>query len=63
MATHFSSHAWKIQWTEETGGLQSMGCKESDTDEHAQTPKEEPTEQWLKNWGMWEKTHTAGSRR
>ena len=25
MATHSSILAWKIQWTEETGGLQSMG--------------------------------------
>ena len=29
MATHFSILAWKIPWTEEPGGLQSMGCKES----------------------------------
>ena len=25
MATHSSTLAWKIPWTEETGGLQSMG--------------------------------------
>ena len=25
MATHSSILAWKIRWTEETGGLQSMG--------------------------------------
>ena len=25
MATHFNILAWKIQWTEEPGGLQSMG--------------------------------------
>ena len=25
--------AWRIPWTEEPGGLQSMGCKESDTTE------------------------------
>jgi len=24
MATHFSMLTWKIPWTEETGGLQSM---------------------------------------
>ena len=24
MATHSSIHAWKIPWTEEPGGLQSM---------------------------------------
>ena len=27
MATHFSIHAWRIPWTEEPGGLQSMGSK------------------------------------
>ena len=31
MATHSSILAWKIPWTEEPGGLQSMGCKELDT--------------------------------
>ena len=25
MATHSSSPAWKIPWTEKSGGLQSMG--------------------------------------
>ena len=25
MATHFSILAWKIPWTEELGGIQSMG--------------------------------------
>ena len=25
MATHSSLHAWKIPWTEEPGGLQSIG--------------------------------------
>ena len=33
MATHSSICAWKIPWTEEPGGLQSMGHKESDTTE------------------------------
>ena len=28
MATHFSTVAWKIPWTEEPGGLQSMGSQE-----------------------------------
>ena len=36
MATYSSILAWRIPWTEETGGLQSMGCKDSDTTEHAQ---------------------------
>ena len=31
MATHCSVLAWRIPWTEEPGGLQSMGLKESDT--------------------------------
>ena len=30
METHFSILAWEIQWTEEPGGLQSMGSQESD---------------------------------
>ena len=25
MATHFSIHAWRIPWTEETEGLRSLG--------------------------------------
>ena len=31
MATHSTLLAWKIPWTEEPGGLQSMGLQESDT--------------------------------
>ena len=27
MATHFSILAWRITWTEEPGGLQSMGLQ------------------------------------
>ena len=27
MATHSGIFAWKIPWTEETGGLQSMGSQ------------------------------------
>ena len=30
-ATHSSILAWRMPWTEEAGGLQSMGHKESDT--------------------------------
>ena len=33
MATHSSILAWRIPWTEELGGLQSTGCKESYTTE------------------------------
>ena len=28
---HCSIFAWRVPWTEEPGGLQSSGCKESDT--------------------------------
>ena len=27
MATHFSNLAWRILWTEESGGLQSIGLQ------------------------------------
>ena len=33
MATHASILAWRIPWTREPGGLQSVGCRESDTTE------------------------------
>ena len=33
MATQSSVLAWRIPWTEEPGGLQSWGCKESDMTE------------------------------
>ena len=33
MAHHSSTLAWKIPWTEEPGGLQSMGSLESDMTE------------------------------
>ena len=33
MAPHSSTLTWKIPWTEEPGGLQSMGSLESDTTE------------------------------
>ena len=31
MTTHSSIHAWEIPWTEEPGGLPSMGLQESVT--------------------------------
>ena len=34
MTTHSSILAWNIPWTEEPGGLQSMGHKELDMTEH-----------------------------
>ena len=30
-ATHFSTVAWETPWTEESGRLQSMGLKDSQT--------------------------------
>ena len=33
MGTHSSILAWKISWTEEPCGLQSMGSQESETTE------------------------------
>ena len=37
MATHSSILAWRIAWTEEPGGLQSMASQESDTAERLST--------------------------
>ena len=37
MATHSSILAWEDPWTEELGGLQSMGSQESDTTERLHT--------------------------
>ena len=44
MATYSSTLAWKIPWTEDLGGLQSGGCKESDMTEHGCT-----REWWVQN--------------
>ena len=33
MATHSSILAWRIPWTEEPGGLQTMGLQSQDTTE------------------------------
>ena len=33
MVTHSSILAWRIPWTEEAGGLQSMGSKRADETE------------------------------
>ena len=32
MESHFGILAWKIPWTEEPGGLQSMGCQRVEHD-------------------------------
>ena len=36
MATHSSILAWRIPWTEEPGGLKTLGCKESDMTEETE---------------------------
>ena len=41
MATHSSTLTWKIPWTEEPGGLQSMGSQELDTTERLPFPNNE----------------------
>ena len=41
MATHSSILAWKIPWTEEPGGLQSMGLQGSDMTEQLHPPHQE----------------------
>ena len=43
MATHSSILAWRIPWTEEPGGLQSTGRKESDTTRHTGIRDLQPT--------------------
>ena len=40
MANQSSIPAWKIPWTEEPGGLQFMGSKESDTAEQLSMKQE-----------------------
>ena len=49
MATHSSILAWKILWTEESGGLQSIGHKESDTTEQLSTAQH-VYKLWRQKW-------------
>ena len=42
MATRSSILAWEIPWTEEPGGLQSMGSQESDTTEQLRNDNSPP---------------------
>ena len=37
MATHSSNLAWRIPWTEEPSGLQSIGLQRVGTTEHTRT--------------------------
>ena len=41
MATHSRILALEIPWTEESGGLQSMSCKESHTTEQLSTAQQQ----------------------
>ena len=41
MAPHSSILAWEFPWTKEPGGLQFMGCQESDTTEQLNNNKRE----------------------
>ena len=40
MATHSSILAWRIPWTEEPGGLKSMGSQELDTTDRLKRERE-----------------------
>ena len=56
MATHSSTLAWKIAWTEEPGGLQSMGHEESGMTEATENVHIDPTKPyvWASQWdGPW----------
>ena len=59
MATCSSIFAWRITWTEEPGGLQSMG-KESDTTEHAHTRHYGEKTQLAIGLSTWVPWHGAG---
>ena len=57
MATHSSILAWRIPWTEEPGGLQSMASKELDTTErlhfHFQDAKDQRATHRKRNSIFW----------
>ena len=59
MVTHTSNPAWRIPWTEETGGLQSMGSQESDMAEQLCTHSTHmrfPVAQLVKNLPLMKET-------
>ena len=62
MATHSSILAWRIPWTGEPGGLQSMGLKEQDKTEwlNMHTQEIEIKSYWLEENiykpSLWERT-------
>ena len=51
MATHCSILAWKILWTEEPGGLQSMGSQGVGRSEHTRI-QYMPYEQIAPSWSF-----------
>ena len=53
MAAHFSILAWRIPWTEEPGGLQSIGSQESDMTYRLKPPATKPEACGAVTWG-WE---------
>ena len=53
MTTHSSILAWKIPWTEEPGGLQSMESQESDTIERLNHHQLAPQSDGIWRWGIW----------
>ena len=64
MATHSSTLAWKIPWTEETGGLQSVGSQRGERDWATSLCTFVPVSQarllsgclWV-DWGLTSKDH------
>ena len=46
MATHSSILAWRIPWTEEPGGLQSMVWQESDMTQRLKREREGERGRW-----------------
>ena len=53
VATHSSILAWRIPWTEEPGGLQSVGSQESDTPEWLSTHSNHPSQVGWDIWWPW----------
>ena len=60
MATHSSILAWRIPWTEEPGGLQSMGSQrvghDWTTSLHFQLQHNMSWLHWLGKWCMWQES-------
>ena len=59
MAPHSSIHAWEIPWTEEPGGLQSIGLQELDTTERLNWTECKELTHWKRPW-CWERLKAKG---